>query len=394
MLSVWSKLWLWGLIVVSIVVLAATVVFQELDIAQLSHLTLTQENNVGAWWSGILLLIGAIHAFDGYRLWKYERSRVARGWAALALALLILSLDEIGSLHERVELWLPGGAWLNVLPFASVVVGLFAYAVASLWPGRDYRRAAVLIVLAFLCFGATAFQDYLEHNETWMNMVSRGVRAGLEEGSELAGMLLLIRAALPNTGGIFRRNMASRAPVLDAPFSWRRYLVPGALALSPVLAYASAGWLLDHRGHPAAWLASALYFLAAVAALRPFARTGTKGSLWHWVLAGSAALASASSTALNNMLPYVLAGLSLVTAGAWLLVPSAWAMERRLTAAGVLLGVAVLLLAVQTGYMLRLMPVLGGLLVYGVTTALIRQRVPERLPSEAGELAADKTRAR
>lgn len=394
MLSVWSKLWLWGLIVVSIAVLAATVVFQELDIAQLSHLTLTQENNVGAWWSGILLLIGAIHAFDGYRLWKYERSRVARGWAALALALLILSLDEIGSLHERVELWLPGGAWLNVLPFASVVVGLFAYAVASLWPGRDYRRAAVLIVLAFLCFGATAFQDYLEHNETWMNMVSRGVRAGLEEGSELAGMLLLIRAALPNTGGIFRRNMASRAPVLDAPFSWRRYLVPGALALSPVLAYASAGWLLDHRGHPAAWLASALYFLAAVAALRPFARTGTKGSLWHWVLAGSAALASASSTALNNMLPYVLAGLSLVTAGAWLLVPSAWAMERRLTAAGVLLGVAVLLLAVQTGYMLRLMPVLGGLLVYGVTTALIRQRVPERLPSEAGELAADKTRAR
>ncbi len=394
MLSVWSKLWLWGLIVVSIVVLAATVVFQELDIAQLSHLTLTQENNVGAWWSGILLLIGAIHAFDGYRLWKYERSRVARGWAALALALLILSLDEIGSLHERVELWLPGGAWLNVLPFASVVVGLFAYAVASLWPGRDYRRAAVLIVLAFLCFGATAFQDYLEHNEIWMNMISRGVRAGLEEGSELAGMLLLIRAALPNTGGIFRRNMASRAPVLDAPFSWRRYLVPGALALSPVLAYASAGWLLDHRGHPAAWLASALYFLAAVAALRPFARTGTKGSLWHWVLAGSAALASASSTALNNMLPYVLAGLSLVTAGAWLLVPSAWAMERRLTAAGVLLGVAVLLLAVQTGYMLRLMPVLGGLLVYGVTTALIRQRVPERLPSEAGELAADKTRAR
>lgn len=394
MLSVWSKLWLWGLIVVSIVVLAATVVFQELDIAQLSHLTLTQENNVGAWWSGILLLIGAIHAFDGYRLWKYERSRVARGWAALALALLILSLDEIGSLHERVELWLPGGAWLNVLPFASVVVGLFAYAVASLWPGRDYRRAAVLIVLAFLCFGATAFQDYLEHNEIWMNMISRGVRAGLEEGSELAGMLLLIRAALPNTGGIFRRNMASRAPVLDAPFSWCRYLVPGALALSPVLAYASAGWLLDHRGHPAAWLASALYFLAAVAALRPFARTGTKGSLWHWVLAGSAALASASSTALNNMLPYVLAGLSLVTAGAWLLVPSAWAMERRLTAAGVLLGVAVLLLAVQTGYMLRLMPVLGGLLVYGVTTALIRQRVPERLPSEAGELAADKTRAR
>lgn len=394
MLSVWSKLWLWGLIVVSIAVLAATVVFQELDIAQLSHLTLTQENNVGAWWSGILLLIGAIHAFDGYRLWKYERRRVARGWAALSLVLLILSLDEIGSLHERVELWLPGGAWLNVLPFASVVVGLFAYAVASLWPGRDYRRAAVLIVLAFLCFGATAFQDYLEHNEIWMNMISRGVRAGLEEGSELAGMLLLIRAALPNTGGIFRRNMASRAPVLDAPFSWRRYLVPGALALSPVLAYASAGWLLDHRGHPAAWLASALYFLAAVAALRPFARTGTKGSLWHWVLAGSAALASASSTALNNMLPYVLAGLSLVTAGAWLLVPSAWAMERRLTAAGVLLGVAVLLLAVQTGYMLRLMPVLGGLLVYGVTTALIRQRVPERLPSEAGELAADKTRAR
>lgn len=393
-LSVWSKLWFVGLIAVSVAILAATVIYQELDIAQLTHLTLTQENNVGAWWSGILLLIGAVHAFDGYRLWKRERRRVAMGWAALSLALLILSLDEIGSLHERVELLLPGGVWLNVLPFALVVLGLFVYAAVSLWRSRDYRQAAVLVVLAFLCFGATAFQDYLEHNDAWMSMVPRGLRAGLEEGSELVGMLLLIRAALPNTGGSFRRGAAPRAAVLEAPFSWRRYVIPVALALSPVLAYVSARWLLDHRGHPANWLASALYFLAAVAVLRPLVRIGTKGSLWHWVLAGSAVLASVSSTALNNMLPYVLAGLSLVIAGAWLLVPSALPMGQRLAAGGALLGVAVVLVALQTGFMLEMMPILGSVLVYAVTTALIRPSVPERLRSEARELAAEESRAR
>lgn len=372
--SIWPWLWLLGLAAVSLFLLAATLVHHNLDIEPLAHLALTYENNFGAWWSGALLLLAAMHAFDGFRLWRNERPRVARGWAVLSLVLLILSLDEIGSLHERVELWLPGSVWMDLLPFGLVLVGLFAFAILSIWSSPEHRRRALLIVLAFLCFGATAFQEYLEHNTEWGTRVNEGLRAGVEEGTELLGMLLVIGATLPNTQGIFKRDSSPASPALDAPFSWRRYAIPGALLLAPILAYVSVRWLQDHRGHPANWLASALFLLAAAAALHPFLKMEERPSMWHWVLAGSALLASALSTGLNNALPYILTVLSLVIVGAWLLVPSTLGMRRRLLFAGGLLATALVLLVTRTPFMLELVPVLSGAIVYGATTVLVERR--------------------
>src|SRR5690606_26477799 len=183
----WSRLWLLALAVVSFVLLVATALHYDRDIGALAHLTYAHENNFGASRSGMLLLIGAVHAFDGYKLWKAQRSRLAYGWAAMSLILLILSLDEIGSLHEWVAVFLPGGPWLDVLPFAVILVALFGFVFVTLWSNRDQRRALVLLTLAVICFMATAGQEYLEHNVNWSELewVSRGMRVAAEEGTEI-----------------------------------------------------------------------------------------------------------------------------------------------------------------------------------------------------------------
>lgn len=376
----WSRLWLIVLAVVSFVLLVATALFYDRDIASMTHLTYTYENNFGAWWSGMLLLIGSVHAFDGYKLWKAQRTRLAQGWAAMSLILLILSLDEIGSLHEWIGFFLPGNVWLNILPFAVILLALFAFVFVTLWSNRDQRRALALLTLAIVCFAATAGQEYLEHYVEWeeLERVTRGTRAAFEEGTEITGMLLIIAASIPNTQGIFRRGRIVASPVLEAPFSWREYVLPVALVLSPILAFVSVKWLNTDRGQPVNWLSSTLFMLTALAALRPFLRPDARATFWHWVLAGSALLASAFSTGLNNMMPYALAGLSTVMALAWLFVPAALKMRRRLLNAVALFVVGLSLLVQPESLMLYQMPALTGLLVYGVTTGLIERPARER----------------
>ena len=80
-------------------------------------LLLNDENNVAVWWSGSLLAVAAMHAFDGHALLRDSEPRAARGWAALALILVILSADHGGVVCVRSS-WLWGarslvGGWFG-----------------------------------------------------------------------------------------------------------------------------------------------------------------------------------------------------------------------------------------------------------------------------------------
>ena len=110
------------------------------------------ENNFGAWWSGMLLLLGAVLAFDGYRL--YDRSvHQRRGWLALAFILLILSFDEVAALQEG----------MHIVPYAAVGLTMLGFAVIELIVGHTDRRAVVLILVSFGLFGTIAIQEYFQH---------------------------------------------------------------------------------------------------------------------------------------------------------------------------------------------------------------------------------------
>src|SRR5690606_32202148 len=98
------------------------------------YFNLAHENNLAAWWSGSLLLVAALHALDGRaKLASLGDRRTAAAWAALALVLIALSLDEVGSLHERAERFVPLERWWALLPFGVVLLGVAGWSAWQLW---------------------------------------------------------------------------------------------------------------------------------------------------------------------------------------------------------------------------------------------------------------------
>jgi hypothetical protein len=169
----------------------------------LSRLNLASENSAATWWPGILLALASIHAFDGSARWR--RHAPARAWASIAIVLIVLSADEVGSIHERVEYFseiLGLHDQLAHLPFALVLLGLFGYAVH---PGHGHQAAEqrALILIALGLFVSVAVQELIEEKLTLQSALARGIRAAIEEGTELAGILILLKVAMGNTAGLF-----------------------------------------------------------------------------------------------------------------------------------------------------------------------------------------------
>src|SRR6185503_7449587 len=123
---------------------------------------------------------------------------LARAWIAVALVFALLSLDELGSLHERIggvpSLNLVSGVevgWVYILalPIALVGAGLLAFAWIRL---RKHPLVCVLFAAGTLLYLAVPL---LEHGENlvheaagWADDVKRPVFDFVrEEGTEVFG---------------------------------------------------------------------------------------------------------------------------------------------------------------------------------------------------------------
>ena len=213
---------------------------------------LGNDNTFGGWWSSMLLLLGAVLAFDGYCL-QSRSVHQRRGWLVLALILLILSFDEGATLHEHISLVVYGLVGLSML----------SYAIKELVVGRTERRVLALILLSFGLFGTIALQEYLQHALIWTNQVVYGARAVLEEGTEIVAMLILISATRANTNGLLR----TRSPdALSLAVHLRTPLIVAGIVLVPVLT--GAAFILPLGEGPAIWLTASLYLLCALAVIR------------------------------------------------------------------------------------------------------------------------------
>jgi hypothetical protein len=161
------------------------------------------ENNVPTWFSSLLLSGDALLAGLVAAIVRRARGRDARHWAALAVLLSLLSLDEVASLHERLPdpvAALVGGAG-GALHFAWVLPGaLLALAVGSAFVGflarlpGSTRRLVATAGVVYL--GAAAGLESL----SGMVLEAHGDRAmyllvsAAEEGLEMVGGVLLLYA--------------------------------------------------------------------------------------------------------------------------------------------------------------------------------------------------------
>lgn len=226
------------------------------------------ENNIGAWWSGSLLFLAAVHALDGYR--RYRDAGVAKlayAWLVMACVIIALSLDEIGSLHERVG---QHRGWWGLLPFGIVIIAAVLWASWQMWFDAVERRNINRIAIAFGLFAFTALNEYIEHAFAWPASL-RPWRTGFEEGVELVGMLILVSVTVRNSGGAFKLAATSEArwPCLWVTHSMPAAVLLAVLAVSPLLAVLTIGLHDTYRGRPADWLASMMFLLAGLAAWRP-----------------------------------------------------------------------------------------------------------------------------
>jgi hypothetical protein len=213
------------------------------------------ENNVGAWWSGMLLLLGAVLATDGWLCEEKPRAQ-RRGWLALGGVLLILSFDEIASVHEAIGL-------SRIVPFGLVGLAATSYALIELYRGGLAKKHIAIIIGAFALFGTVGVQEEIQHLLVWTNEWVYGARALLEEGIEIIGMLMLLAVARANTA---RMLAADRPDAFAAVARFRTPLLITAFVLAPVMT--AATYVLPYPGGPADWLAATLYMLCMLLVVR------------------------------------------------------------------------------------------------------------------------------
>ena len=304
--------WFLGICGISLFLIVATLLGNRMPLRGFS---LSTENNFAALWSSMLLLLAAVHAFDGWVAHRSSQRSIALAWLFISFVIAALSFDETGSFHERVPSIGDLSEWWTLLPFAVFFGGLVAYAFIVLFLSEEFHREAVLIAAAIALFASVALQEYIQHEVDWDGV--RGFRLILEEGTELLGMVLLVKAAMINTRGILSVGAPASFPVFELITVYRIPIVIASLLFAPLIALFTVSLPpndYDH-GFPADWPAAALFFLATFATIRPYLAARVTLGYPAWLMAalcaagcvGTAVLKENSPSAVPIMVGLILA---------------------------------------------------------------------------------------
>lgn len=161
------------------------------------------EVSIPTWYSQFLLLGVATAAFAASVLESAKNKR--RAWAVVGGAGLLLSIDEVGSIHElflqTLHLLYYGeviptnakNAWWLVLPFIGVAVVAGLIWLYKLLPRRTWN----LFLLAGVVYVAGAAGLELFSNDVIKtSYMYQGIMTGIEETLEMLGTLIALYAII------------------------------------------------------------------------------------------------------------------------------------------------------------------------------------------------------
>jgi hypothetical protein len=278
LISDWRKMWFWALaafscFLVTVTFLMGLGIHFPMPFMNRGTFNLQSENSLAAWFSGMMLFVAAMHAFDGFIVNQGIRKGPASAWLIISSLMAVLSLDEVGSLHERADNNIAPlmGKSIPLEPFQIAIIGLLVFSFYCLWRHREYRRQVAWMSIGCMILATVPFQERMEHAVDWGNSrLAFSSRTISEEGSELLGILIILKACLPNSGRILTGSPTNPAPVLALASHWRKLIaVLSLFVLIPIFTLFSAFIDEAHpRGYPASWLASVFLLAAGISAFR------------------------------------------------------------------------------------------------------------------------------
>lgn len=242
----------------------------------LNIFNLAGEMNFAAWWSSMLLLTLGMLAYEYYAT---KTDGTNRAWLILACIWCGLSLDEIGSLHERVAILL---GWEAFIPFILLGGSAALYAFWLLFRRQATRSAAIFIFVGIVVMSSAVVYEFFERIIEWPTWFI-GLRVGAEEGTELLGMFLSL-------WGVISLREGKRWPTPISKFIPNPHLMtnltlilPAGLILHIVTSIVEERFVPDmgSRGNPAVWYPVILFSILAYAALwKSWSPSESRSSTW------------------------------------------------------------------------------------------------------------------
>jgi hypothetical protein len=293
----WLVAWYWLAVTLSILfVLATPLRWYHPDFLPgiVRQMRLTEENNLAAWWSGVLLLMLAVHAYDARLASLNSSPHVERAWTILACILLFFSADEVGSIHERLSILgsnVGVGDWGLLIPLGAVLGAFLLRALHIFWKaGGEHRRRVWLLILGFGTLGSVAIQEVIEHAVEWGTGPGVWIRAVVEEGTELLGMIILLGVLLRPAMVVASRAQPPERRLFNVFDRHPRAISLALFGMIPL--FTVLGHLIeDERGRLSSWLAVVALVLAA---LQPLSRvmSGESGKSTRWLPAAALCIAA------------------------------------------------------------------------------------------------------
>ena len=174
--------------------------------AELQFFDMNDESNLPTWWSSFVFTVAGLLA-----LFVGLPDRAQRPWVLLGVLMLLLGLDDIATLHERMETQLGGTAAILVLePLIALAIFFIFVSVARITHGFS-RWCIVGGLVALVVAQASSSLDFVHDTIP----LDRTLLTVFEEGAEdLFGVLIIAAAVEPFLAlldGLHTRRFDGRA---------------------------------------------------------------------------------------------------------------------------------------------------------------------------------------
>ena len=250
----------WRLVVlgISLLLILATAVFPYihdgfLKWRILAYLNLAWEMNIAVWWSGNLLFVSGLLAYQ-ISSWDTDSKHA---WIALTLLFFFLSIDEIGSIHERVGNLDIGSTAYAII--AIIAASALLYSVWVLWKTKSDKQGLIFLLMGIALMVSAAPNEYMEHHFDWPHYLV-GPRDAFEEGLELIGAFVCLTS-------IARYQAADKLQSFTAGSGEKTKTAK--VVLVGFCLHVATSWIsafhieIGFRGNPAIWYVMAVFVALA-----------------------------------------------------------------------------------------------------------------------------------